>query len=326
MEYKLLISSIVGDICGSIYDNNPIKTEPKFLFNESCYFTDATVHTIAVANAILDNPENPDFSKFIRLWSKKYPNIKYGRLMTKWINDETCTINSFGSGAAMRVSPVGLLALINKEGLEYNLWGKLSKLIIKSAEITHNHEDGIKGAISIGGCIHISVSRRCCHGCPIGWYDNPSNIGSRLIKILQNSYPEYLPDCDNLKDKFKTKESFIDYFRNNSKFSYLSKDIVPTAIFCSFAVKGYEKSIKLAISMGMRSSTLASIVGSIKGTYEDIPDYLIELAYEKLPKEMIDIIEEFDKYIEKANGGKIAPKFLDRYPGDRSKYYEGQNI
>lgn len=320
MNEKLLLNSIIGDLCGSIYDNNPIKYEPTSLLSDSCYFTDTTVHTIAVANAILDNPENPDFSKFIRLWSKKYPNIKYGRLMTKWINDENCTINSFGSGAAMRVSPCSLLGLT--DDYEYFNKRNILEVIKKSAEVTHNHPEGIKGAEVIGLCIHTSVSSRCIHGCPIGWYDNPGNIGSRLLRILQKFYPGYLPDHDSFKDKFKTRESFINYLRNNNKFSYLSKDIVPTAIFCSIAVKGYEKSIKLAISMGMRSSTLASIVGSIKGTYEDVPDYLIELAYEKLPKEMVDIIEEFDKYIEKVNGRKIAPKFLDRYPGDRSKYYE----
>ena len=116
MNEKLLLNSIIGDLCGSIYDNNPIKYEPASLLSDSCHFTDTTVHTIAVANAILENPDDPDFSKFIRLWSKRYPHIRYGRLMTEWINDENCKINSFGCGAAMRVSPCGLLGLISDYG------------------------------------------------------------------------------------------------------------------------------------------------------------------------------------------------------------------
>lgn len=116
MNEKLLLNSIIGDLCGSIYDNNPIKYEPASLLSDSCHFTDTTVHTIAVANAILENPDDPDFSKFIRLWSKRYPHIRYGRLMTEWINDENYKINSFGCGAAMRVSPCGLLGLISDYG------------------------------------------------------------------------------------------------------------------------------------------------------------------------------------------------------------------
>lgn len=303
MNEKLLLNSIIGDLCGSIYDNNPIKYEPTSLLSDSCQFTDTTVHTIAVANAILENPDDPDFSKFIRLWSMKYPHIRYGRLMTEWINDENCKINSFGCGAAMRVSPCGLLGLIDDYG--YFNQKNILEVIKKSAEITHNHPEGIKGAEVIGLCIHTSVSSRGWHGCPVGHYSEPRNIGSRLLRILQKFYPGYLPNSP--------KEFIINNYRNNCEFSYLSKDIVPTAILCCLSVKGYEESIKFAISMGTLSSTLSAIVGSIKGTYENKPYYLIEMAYKKLPKEMIEVIEEFDKYIEKVNKGNVRLSFSDRY-------------
>lgn len=147
MKNYVLLNAIIGDICGSVYEfpkECRKKEIPDKLINDECHFTDDTIHTIAVATAIMENPENPNFVAHLQDLSRKYPHAGYGSMMSNWINsDDPKPYNSFGNGSAMRVSPCGYMTM--------NL-----ELAENSASVTHNHPEGIKGAKCISDEIGVN--------------------------------------------------------------------------------------------------------------------------------------------------------------------------
>lgn len=271
MKSKVLLNAIIGDICGSIYEFHPIKEKPRDLIDSRCYFTDDTVHTIAIADAILNNSDNPDFSRYLRDWSRRYPRAGYGGMMRGWIWDNNAgSYGSYGNGSAMRVSACGYMLG----------WRNVS---IDSASITHNHPEGIKGAKSICNIIallHIS--------------NNDDELsGNELIdqqKIyIRHLLSKYYPDYD--------LSISLDKRRPIYKWSDTCQGSVPESIQCVLEAESYEDAIKLAISMGGDADTMACIAGSMAGVIWEKPDELVDFAYKKLPKEMIDVAENFDKFI-----------------------------
>ena len=139
-----MLGAIIGDIVGSIYEFNNIKTKDFELINEKCYFTDDTVLTVAVAQALMDsNLDDEDklrdkLTKEIVTLAKAYPDAGYGLRFEDWLwNEDHIPYNSFGNGSAMRVSPVAWIS----DDLDVVL-----RLAKNTAEVTHNHSEGIKGA------------------------------------------------------------------------------------------------------------------------------------------------------------------------------------
>ena len=133
-----MIGAIIGDIIGSVYEVRPVKTTDFELFTSSSRFTDDTVLTIAIADALLGRG---DYKSQIRYWGRKYPDAGYGLGFFNWLMmEEPQPYYSWGNGSAMRVSPIGL-AKKNE--------GEVLKEAEKSAIITHNHPEGIKGAQAI---------------------------------------------------------------------------------------------------------------------------------------------------------------------------------
>lgn len=130
-----MIGAIAGDIIGSIYEWDPIKTTDFPLFDPSCHITDDSVLTIAIAAAILSGRP---YSETVREFGRNYPSAGYGGMFKRWLYaDDPQPYNSWGNGSAMRVSPVGF-AFDSEETVLAEAQ--------KSAEITHNHPEGIKGA------------------------------------------------------------------------------------------------------------------------------------------------------------------------------------
>lgn len=274
MKSKVLLNAIIGDICGSIYEFHPIKEKPRDLLDSRCYFTDDTVHTIAIAEAILNNPDDPDFSRYLRDWSRRYPRAGYGGMMRGWIWDNNAgPYGSYGNGSAMRVSACGYLhPIVDESGITCFL----SPLVEKSASVTHNHSEGIKGAKIVAGSISESIYR-------IKLGLDPKNM------IVARMEKEFYPDYD--------LSISLDERRPTYKWSSTCQGSVPESIQCVLEADSYEDAIKLAISMGGDAYTMACIAGSIAGVIWEKSDELVDFAYKKLPKEMIEVIEKFDDYI-----------------------------
>jgi ADP-ribosylglycohydrolase len=140
-----IIGSIAGDIIGAPYEWNRIKTTEFPLFSAESDFTDDTVMTIAVADSILSGK---DFAAMMRDYGRRYPDRGYGGFFRRWLrSDSPQPYGSFGNGSAMRASPTGFAASTLEEALE---------LAKRSAEVTHNHPEGIKGAQATAAAIYLA--------------------------------------------------------------------------------------------------------------------------------------------------------------------------
>ena len=141
-----MLGAIVGDIVGSVYEWNNIKTKDFLLFREDCFFTDDTVMTCAVAEAIMNGGQKDDFIDAMKKYGRMYPDAGYGARFGNWVDgDDREPYNSFGNGSAMRVSPCAWgmdCSFYARTGM----WPSSRELASLSAEVTHNHPEGIKGA------------------------------------------------------------------------------------------------------------------------------------------------------------------------------------
>ena len=133
-----MLGAIVGDVLGSIHEHNPIKTKNFELLNANCVFTDDTVMTVAVADSLMNGTP---YVESLQMWGSSYPSAGYGGWFSKWLNSDFPTpYNSFGNGSAMRCSSVGWLFDDEESVLDEAK---------ESAEVTHNHPEGIKGAQAV---------------------------------------------------------------------------------------------------------------------------------------------------------------------------------
>ena len=151
-----MLGAIIGDIVGSVYEWNNIKTKDFPLFRKDCFFTDDTVMTCAVAEAIMNGGQKDDFIDTMKKYGRMYPDADYGARFNAWLNsDNRDPYNSFGNGSAMRVSPCAWLmdcGFCARTGMTPST-RKLARL---SAEVTHNHPEGIKGAMATTDAIFLS--------------------------------------------------------------------------------------------------------------------------------------------------------------------------
>lgn len=252
-----IIGSVIGDIIGSVYEWNNIKSTKFNLYDRRCDYTDDTVLTIAVADCILNNK---DFSKTIWEYGRKYPNRGYGGNFNMWLrNENRLPYKSFGNGSGMRVSPVGFA---------YNTITDVLKFAKKSAEISHNHKEGIKGAQAIALSVYLAKN------------------GKSKVEIKKY-----------IVNKFKYDLNFtLDEIRDTYEFDVSCQGSVPQAIVALLESSDFENAIRLAISIGGDSDTIACMTGGIAAAfYKKIPDKLIEFANNKLPDEFKNIIYNFDK-------------------------------
>ena len=274
MRTKVLLNAIIGDICGSIYEWNRVKFKPSTLINSKCEFTDDTVHTIAVAEALMTDK---NFAEHLRSWSRKYPNAGYGGMMRKWINnDKMGPYNSYGNGSAMRVSACGWISSPESDDIA-----------AESAKVTHNHPEGIKGSLAV----YLSI-RRCRFVLSM-----ISSFGNKLNNGIETSSKDWIrTNIKTFYPDYNLKIS-IDKRRPSYKFDSTCQGSVPQSLQCVLEADSYEDAIKLVISMGGDADTMACIAGSVAGVIWEKPDELAEFALNKLPDEMIKVVEDFDKFI-----------------------------
>lgn len=266
-----MFGAMTGDIVGSIYEFNTIKTKEFPLFSGDCSFTDDTVMTVAIARALLRCCGTQE--TFIRAaeeemhsLGRKYPYAGYGSRFFAWLLDD-CPhpYNSYGNGSAMRVSPCGLIAVTLDEALS---------LSAASAEVTHNHPEGIKGARAAAAAVFLAKT------------------GSRKEQIA-----EYI------RQNFYPLEETLDEIREYYLFNETCMNTVPQAITAFLESESYEDAVRNAVSLGGDSDTLAAITGGIAWAYyrcgkKELPQDMKAVrmqAEQYLPAEFVSTAERFEE-------------------------------
>lgn len=250
-----MIASIAGDIIGSVHERGFIKTTDFELFQQNSSFTDDTVHTLAVAEALMDRK---DYGECLRRWSRNYINRGYGGMMRKWIaSDDMGPYNSFGNGSAMRVSPVGFA---------YHRLDQVLEEAKNSAMPTHNHPEGVRGAQAIAACIF--------------W----ARKGKSKAEIRQLATDTFGYDLS----------SSVEKLRPSYQFEVTCQKSVPESIICFLDSTDVESAIRLAVSMGGDTDTMACMAGGIaQAFYKTVPKSILEKTEEILGPELWDFVLRF---------------------------------
>lgn len=252
-----MLGAIIGDIVGSRFEFNNHRFLDFELFHPDCSFTDDTICTIAVAEAIL---HNYSFAEALVKWCTKYPNPMggYGMAFRNWVfsSKNKPPYYSYGNGSAMRVSPVAWAS--------DNIFEVL-KMAKQSADITHNHPEGIKGAQAVADAI---------------FQLRKGKTKDDSIYLTMNSYEyECRWNCDQLR------------IINN--FDETCMTAVPYAFQCLKESTDFESAIRLAVSIGGDTDTIAAITGSMAEAAYGIPEWMVEKAMTYLPEDMKQVINQF---------------------------------
>ncbi|MRI63873.1 dinitrogenase reductase [Ornithobacterium rhinotracheale] len=262
-----MFGAVAGDVLGSIYEWHNVKEVNIDLLNDRCFFTDDTVLTVAIAQALLT--EN-DFGKSIRKYGKMYRHSGFGGRFKRWLDaDERAPYGSFGNGSAMRVSPVAYVAKTMDEVLD---------LAKQTAEVTHNHPEGIKGAQAVAAAVFMAIHQK----------------SKQEIKEFITEQLDY--DLDFT----------LDEIRPTYHFDVTCQGSVPQGIVSFLESHDFESAIQLAISIGGDSDTIAAIAGAIAAPfYGGVPSKYHTFVERKLPIGFKEVIENFYfKFIRKIENEK----------------------
>ena len=281
-----MMGAIIGDIVGSVYEWHNIKTKDFPLFRDDCFFTDDTVMTCAVAEAVMNGGERDDFIDAMKKYGRMYPDAGYGGRFGSWIfSDSREPYNSYGNGSAMRVSPCAWMmdcGFCARTGM----WPSNGRAGAQlSAEVTHNHQEGIKGAMATADAIFMC---RYYFGGYYGDYeqpinDNPAECKKRIKEHIEQEYAYNLSRT-------------LDEIRPTYRFNETCQDTVPQAIIAFLESTDFEDAIRNAISLGGDSDTLAAITGSIAEAAYGIPDWIKDKAYSYLDEPLKDVLKRWKKY------------------------------
>lgn len=260
----MLMSAVLGDIVGSMYEFHPCKSTNFDLHDNRMDYTDDTIMTIAVADRIIHDKRHTKKGLVARLqeWGRKYPNPMgaYGNMFSQWLGSENPKpYNSWGNGAAMRVSAVGLA---------FNTLEETLKVAKRCAEVTHNHPEGIKGAQAVAAAIFMARTG-----------SNKDEIRCYVSETFGYNLDR---SCDNIRPTYG--------------FDGSCQGTVPESIIAILDSKDYEDAIRLCISLGGDADTMGAITGAIAGAYYNrMPYALYKFGMEKLPDNIKKIILEFDE-------------------------------
>ena len=276
-----MLGAMIGDIAGSKYEFNNTFDYDFEIFGEGCDFTDDTICTVAIADAILNGR---NYQESLLDWCRRYPSPKgaYGGRFAGWIRSlDPQPYNSFGNGSAMRVSPVAWL---------FDDLSQVLEEAEKTALPTHNHPEGIKGAKAVAHAI---------------WYFRKSRF-SEESKDSENEETKGLKNenAKASKDEYETIQGFMSIARSyyedfdtrvypKGKFDETCMDAVPLSFYLLSQASSFEDAIRLAISHGGDSDTIGAIVGSIAEARFGIPQEMKEKALSYLPDDMKDIWKQF---------------------------------
>ena len=259
----MLWGAIIGDIVGSIYEFSNIKTKKFPFFPMNGYITDDSCMTIAVADALMKwKHDDGDLQQLtiqsMREIGFKHPNMGYGFGFAKWLfNKEAEPYNSWGNGAAMRISAVGWIG---------NSITEVKRLSYMVTAVSHDHIEGIKGAEATAVAIFMARTGK---------------TKEEIAKYITDNYYDWCSSVAELQANYSWDGS--------------CQGTVPPALQCFFESESFEDAIRNAISIGGDSDTIGAITGAVAGTYYGIPKEMIETARKYVPDDLLTIIDKFEK-------------------------------
>jgi type I restriction enzyme M protein len=273
-----MLGAIIGDIVGSRFEFNNIKTKEFDFLTYKCFVTDDSIMSLAIAKAIIDCKGDYNILSKLAVSSmqeigRPYPDCGYGGMFREWMySDNPQPYNSFGNGAAMRVSACGFVATTLEE----------AKLLSKKVtEVTHNHPEGIKGAEATAVAIYLAKT------------------GKNILEIR-----------DYINDHYYSMNFTLDGIRDSYQFNETCQETVPQAIMAFLESTSFEDAIRNAISIGGDSDTIAAITGGIAEAYYGIPTdirkHALTFLDERLMKILVDFENQYLPQLEKINGDKIV--------------------
>lgn len=246
-----MIGSIVGDIVGSVYEFENHKSKDFPLFGEFSSFTDDTLCTIAVADCLMSGG---DPAAYLRAWGQRYLNLGYGNHFRRWLKrDNLGPYESYGNGAAMRVSPAAFLAASLEEAC---------RNAVRVTEVTHNHPEGIKGALATTDAIWMALEGAA-----------PEAIRTHVAQVY---------GYDMARS--------VDSIRPGYEFDESCQGTVPEAIICALEAADFEDAIRNAVSIGGDSDTVACIAGGIAEARFGVPQAIADEAMRRLPEELREVV------------------------------------
>jgi ADP-ribosylglycohydrolase len=249
-----VIGAIAGDVIGSIYEHHQIKSKEFPLFNRRCHFTDDTVLTVAVADVLLNGGAYGD--RF-REYYWRYPDAGYGAAFHRWARSAGAgAYNSFGNGSAMRVSPVAFA---------YDCIEDVRGEAVRSAAVTHNHAEGVKGAEATASAVFLARLK------------TPKEEIRRYIEH------EFGYDLSESPEAIRPEYCF----------DVTCQGTVPAAISSFLHAEDFEDAVRNAVSLGGDSDTLACIAGAMAGAYYGVPEYLEQEVWSRLDDHLRSVIARF---------------------------------
>jgi ADP-ribosylglycohydrolase len=250
-----MLGAIVGDIVGSIYEFRNHRSKSFPLFSATCCFTDDSVLTVALADAILNGG---DYAALMRRYGDLYPDAGYGGMFARWLTDPKMgPYGSFGNGAAMRISPAGWAFPTLEETL---------KRAKQYTEVTHNHAEGIKGGEVVAGAI---------------WLARHGKSKAELREwIVKHSGYDLSRSCDQIRPAYQFNET--------------CQRTVPEAMTAFLESTDFEDAIRLAVSLGGDCDTLTCITGSVaEAFYGGVPAEIEREALARLDQPLRNVVRLF---------------------------------
>ena len=274
-----MLGAIIGDIVGSRFEWNNRKDKHFELFTEDCRMTDDSIMTLAVAKALIETEKvmksvadgqerSADYYilleklsiRYMQAFGRRYPDCGFSRAFFQWIiSDDPQPYNSFGNGAAMRVSPVAYVGKTEKE---------IQRLSETVTGVSHNHEEGLKGAEATATAIYMARS------------------GSSKDEIRKR-----------IGENYYHLDFTLDGIRDSYRFTTDCQATVPQAIVAFLESNSFEDAIRNAVSLGGDSDTLAAIAGAIAEAYYGIPEQIKERALGYFDAELLSVYEEWVRFI-----------------------------
>ncbi len=253
-----MLGAIAGDIIGSVYERRNVLT-PYFypLFDEGCRFTDDTVLTVALADSLLSGVSYTDK---LKEYFRRYPRAGYGGTFREWAKSPSRSpYHSFGNGSAMRVSPIGFA------------FASLDEVLTqaeRSASVTHNHPEGVKGAVATAAAVFLARTGA----------DKPA-----IHRYITDHFGYNL-------------DRPLDEIRPTYRFDVSCQGSVPEAIIAFLESTSYEDAVRKAISLGGDSDTIACIAGGIADAfYGGIPPAIEEEVWPRLDEHLTTIVRQFQQ-------------------------------
>ena len=286
-----MLGAIIGDIVGSRFEWNNHKSKDFEFLTYKCFPTDDSIMTLALAQAILvSRPDHSDLAKNaveqMQLIGRRYPNCGYGGRFRKWVfSDHPQPYNSYGNGAAMRVSAAGFAASSLDE----------AKLVAEHiTAVTHNHPEGLKGAEATAVAIYMARE------------------GKSILEIHDFIDQNYYP-----------MDFTLDSIRDSYQFNETCQETVPQALMAFFESNSFEDAIRNAISIGGDSDTLAAITGGIAEAYYGIPTTIRKHALTFLDEDLLKILVAFENKYPPAAEKKVGDTSIPVKRRDNRKVKSG---